>query len=188
MRTLFVLVSTLVLITIINAQLPDQNILQNPCVSKSTCRECIETKSCAWCMQPTDDYGDKPRCFQPSLTSLTQTCPEEYTWNPDNEQRIVINRQLTRAGSSASASGGGGYVSGGTYEEGSYGSSSWQGSYNEEHGAREAGSASGYARGQITQIAPQRIGLKLRISKLKDFNTILPSKSAFRRLFRAKSI
>lgn len=165
LRTFLVLISTLTFITIANAQLPDQNILQNPCVSKSTCRECIQTKSCAWCMQPSDDYGDKPRCFQPSLTTLTQTCPEEYTWNPDNEQRIVINRNLTRAGSMSSA-GGGGYESGGTYEEGGYGSSSYQGNYYEEHGSRASGSAAGYGRGQITQIAPQRIALKLRISKL----------------------
>lgn len=162
LRTLLLIISTFSLITLASAQLPDQNILQNPCVSKSTCRECIQTKSCAWCLA--EDYGDKPRCFQPSLTSLTQACPEEFTWNPDNEQRIVISRELTRAGA-ISGSSGGGYESGGTYEEGGYGSSSWQGSYHEEHGSSASGSAAGFGHAKITQIAPQRIGLKLRISK-----------------------
>lgn len=141
----------------------DQNILQNPCVSKSSCRECIQTKSCAWCLQASDEYGDKPRCFQPALSSFNQ-CPEEFTWNPDNEQRIVIQRALTRAGSSASG-GGGGFVSGATYEEGSYGSSSASGQWHEEHGASWGMHGSGQESHQITQISPQRIGLKLRISE-----------------------
>uniref|UniRef100_U5EVW7 Integrin beta n=1 Tax=Corethrella appendiculata TaxID=1370023 RepID=U5EVW7_9DIPT len=139
--------------------------IQNPCVSKTTCKECIQTKSCAWCMQP--DFGDRPRCFQPSLTQLHGSCPEEYTWNPDNEQTLVINRELSRAGSKA---GGGQFVSGGSVSmSGSSSSSSSShhqssgGSYFEESGSSNFGQ-------DTVQISPQRVGLKLRINEKHRLN------------------
>ena len=40
---------------------------QNPCVSKQTCSECLQTPSCAWCSQPqysASDGSPLPRCNQ----------------------------------------------------------------------------------------------------------------------------
>jgi Integrin plexin domain len=34
---------------------PEKLVVQNPCVSKQTCGECIQTPSCAWCSQPVKD-------------------------------------------------------------------------------------------------------------------------------------
>ena len=34
------------------AQVPQRFTAQNPCTSKSTCQECIQTPSCAWCYDP----------------------------------------------------------------------------------------------------------------------------------------
>lgn len=160
-----------------------EKLTQNPCSSKTKCSDCIQTKSCAWCMAP--DYGDRPRCFQPSLSPFTGGCPEEWTWNPDHEQRIILKQELTRA-RGASIEGGGASVSGASIS----GSSSSQSSYR-AHGeqssgsfssSRQSGSSSsragfggayshgesaefGQFSGKIVQIYPQRVGLKLRISE-----------------------
>ena len=40
---------------------------QNPCVSKQSCSECMQTPTCAWCMQPdylSADGSPLPRCNQ----------------------------------------------------------------------------------------------------------------------------
>ena len=40
---------------------------QNPCVSKQTCSECLQTPTCAWCSQPgyaASDGSPLPRCNQ----------------------------------------------------------------------------------------------------------------------------
>ena len=34
-------------------------ILQNPCVSKQTCSECLQTPTCAWCMKEVSDHTFK---------------------------------------------------------------------------------------------------------------------------------
>ncbi|XP_037919074.1 integrin beta-PS isoform X1 [Hermetia illucens] len=137
-------------------------LLQNPCVTKTTCRDCIQTPSCAWCMDP--DFGDKPRCFDPSY--FTSTCPEAFTWNPDNEQSIYMNRLLSRAGAK---SGGGQWESGSSYEYSASGSSSFSSSSRGAHGSAASGAAAGAGAasgsGSIVQIAPQRVGLKLRINE-----------------------
>lgn len=134
---------------------------QNPCVTKKTCRDCIQTKSCAWCLEP--EVGDRPRCFQPSLTSITGGCPEQYTWNPDHEEHILIREELTRAGKSAA----GGSVSGAHISSSGSSSSSSSSSSSAHFGSSSRGSASGSrsSSGKITQIYPQRVGLKLRISE-----------------------
>lgn len=130
---------------------------QNACVSKTTCRECIRTQNCAWCMQP--DFGDKPRCFQPDLKS--SVCPEEFILNPDNEQKFVLNEELTR-----SKVVGGGVSSSGSFMEGSSSSSgSMSGSSSSMSGSSGSMSGSGSASGSIVQISPQRVNLKLRISE-----------------------
>lgn len=135
---------------------------QNPCVSKTTCRDCIQTKSCAWCLEP--DFGDRPRCFQPSLASITGSCPEQFTWNPDHEEQILIREKLTRAGSVV----GGEQISGMHYSESGSSSSSGSQSSSGSYGSSSQGSAQGASSssGKIVQIYPQRVGLKLRISKL----------------------
>lgn len=141
-------------------------LVQNPCVNKRTCHECIQTQSCAWCMQP--DHGDKPRCFQHSYSNI---CPEEYIWNPDTEQKFVLNRELTRA---ESIGGGfGGQMSyGSSYMSNSSYSSSMKSAYSSSYSA--SSSSRGYAGAssrEIVQISPQRVGLKLRISMyLKKLN------------------
>lgn len=164
----------------VESQFPEK-LTQNPCVSKTTCHDCIQTKNCAWCMQP--DFGDKPRCFQPSLTAFTGGCPEEYTWNPDYEFSMYEHEQLTRA-KGAAAIGGGSAASGGSISASSSSGSSYSehneasgGSYSHYGssggGSRYSGSSSSFgsssASGKIVQIYPQRVGLKLRISKLLDF-------------------
>ncbi|KAI9588865.1 integrin beta-PS isoform X2 [Glossina fuscipes] len=141
-------------------------LIQNPCVNKGNCHECIQTQSCAWCMRP--DHGDKPRCFQHSYSNI---CPEEYIWNPDTEQKFIINRELTRAGQMSSF--GGGQMSyGGSYYANSSYSSSASGSYSGSYGA--AGSAGAYgsasSSGEIVQISPQRVGLKLRINQVHSLH------------------
>lgn len=153
-----------VLVPSTNGQFSDKlSAAQNPCVSKSTCRDCIQTKSCAWCLEP--DFGDRPRCFQPSLASITGSCPEQYTWNPDHEEQIVIKEELTRAGKSA---GGGVHASGSAYSASSSSSSSSSYSGSTVFGGSSRGSSHGSASssGKIVQVYPQRVGLKLRISKL----------------------
>lgn len=149
--------------------------LQNPCAIKTTCRECIQTSGCAWCLNP--DFGDKTRCFHPSSTSLSTGCGEQYTWNPDNEQRVVIGQQLTRTGGAVSSAGGG-------YASGAYGSSSFSSSSSKKEtfssssgfsasgayggsGSSQGSSSGSYGESasRITQIYPQRVSLKLRASK-----------------------
>lgn len=166
-RTLLITLLPL-LIGLATSQLLDPNALQNPCISRNTCRECIQTKGCAWCLQPPSEQNsnEQPRCFQPSLSDRDR-CPEEFTWNPDNEVRVELERALSR--SSAAGISGGGYEQGAYYEEGFSGSSSFHGSHHEEHGASGSYGASGH--GHIVQISPQRMNLKLRISmSLKKFN------------------
>lgn len=145
------------------------------CASKLTCRDCIQTKSCSWCLQP--DYGDKPRCFQPSHDKSINNCAEEYTWDPDNEQRLVIAEELTRGGIAQSS--GGQSIAGGSYEasssKGSYSSSgssfesySKQKQSSASHSHKQTGVHTSYgsytSSGRIIQIYPQRVNLKLRIS------------------------
>lgn len=134
-------------------------------------------------MQP--DFGDKPRCFQPSLTAFNGGCPEEYTWNPDYEFSMFESEQLTRAKGTASI-GGGSIVSGGSISETASSGSSYSehneasgGSYSHYGssggGSRYSGAGSSFgsssasSAGKIIQIYPQRVGLKLRISKCLSF-------------------
>ncbi|XP_055388340.1 integrin beta-PS isoform X2 [Condylostylus longicornis] len=128
----------------------------NPCISKSSCRECIRTKSCAWCMK--EDFGDSPRCFEPSVPSYRQ-CPEEFIVNPDNEEKILFGRNLTRAKKMITAQSDEGYFSGAGYQESySYSSSSGSSSYGQN-------SYSYSQTRRIVQISPQRVSLKMRVNE-----------------------
>ena len=172
-------ICAIVLLVITNnlAQSASYESAPSSCASKLTCHECIQTKSCSWCLQP--DYGDKPRCFQPSHDKSINNCAEEYTWDPDNEQRLVIFEELTRGGGSIGQSGGGQSMAG-SYEasssKGNYHSSgSTYESYNRQtqtsssHSSRKSGMHTSYGShsesGRIVQIYPQRVNLKLRISR-----------------------
>lgn len=162
-------------ITLNVAQSASYESTPSSCASKLTCHECIQAKSCSWCLQP--DYGDKPRCFQPSHDKSINNCAEEYTWDPDNEQRLVIAEELTRGG--ISQSGGGQSIAGGSYEASSskgshHSSGSTYESYNRQtqtsatHSHKQSGMHTSYGShsesGRIVQIYPQRVNLKLRIS------------------------
>lgn len=131
-------------------------------------------------MQP--DFGDRPRCFQPSLNSFNGVCPEEWTHNPDSEFAMYEQEQLTRVKEAAS-SGGGQIVSGATIQQSSSLDSSYHAQEEESGGSfshfsghssggsRYSGSGSSFgsssASGKIVQIYPQRVGLKLKISKFE---------------------
>ncbi|XP_023167612.1 integrin beta-PS isoform X1 [Drosophila hydei] len=171
------------------AQQSPAKLEQNPCVNKVTCHECIQTQNCGWCMKP--DYGDRPRCFL--HTPKAEICPEEYIWNPDTSERILINKDLTLA-SGGAAWAGGQYVSGAGYESSAHGQSSSSGSYSASSSSSSygssssSGSSSGYsaasssggygaatasgaaAAGEIVQIKPQRVSLKLRINEVHNLD------------------
>merc|ERR1719458_373541 len=82
--------------------------IQNPCVSKQTCSECLQTPTCAWCMK--EDYtsvdgSPLPRCNQEEFytygdvkgggySSARNRCPASHVINPDNVFRILENREL----------------------------------------------------------------------------------------------
>lgn len=80
---------------IIRSQLSDELNEENSCDRKVTCSECIQTKNCAWCMAPS--MGGNARCHDPSMDS--RYCEEEHFWHPDNEQRVLSMRELSRPGS-----------------------------------------------------------------------------------------
>ncbi|XP_055305267.1 integrin beta-PS isoform X2 [Sitodiplosis mosellana] len=159
-----------------------EKLIQNPCVSKTNCHECIQAKSCAWCMHP--DFGDKPRCFQPSLSPLTGGCPEEYTYDPDNIEILNETRQLTRGGSAAAISGGSGQSIAGGYSSSSQSESYNRKDYSQESWDRQTQQSANYnskksghhveygsfEEGKIVQIYPQRVSLKLRINQEHRLN------------------
>ncbi|KAL7744462.1 hypothetical protein ACLKA6_001839 [Drosophila palustris] len=162
---------------------------QNPCMNKFTCHECIQTQNCGWCMKP--DYGDRPRCFL--HTPKPEVCPESFIWNPDTSERILINKDLTLASGGAAWAAGGQFISGGSYESSAHQQSSASGSYgasgsSSSYGSSSSsGSSSGFssssgsqsasgsaamaaAAGEIVQIKPQRVSLKLRINEVHNLN------------------
>lgn len=119
-----------------------QAYTQSSCASKETCSACIQTPNCAWCAQ--EEFGDRPRCFQPDLKPAT-SCDEAYVVDPGNEMALLSNNALTRGG--------------GMYEE----------SHQSEHSSSSSGSSSrgssASGSGGVTQISPQHVSVKLRVSK-----------------------
>lgn len=154
-----------------------EKLIQNPCVSKQTCHDCIQAKSCAWCLQP--DFGDKPRCFQPSLSPLSGGCPEEYTYNPDNVEILAVKKELTRGGSATAR--GSGRSSASEFWSSSHNESYSRNDYSQEsldtqrqqsvsqsgkNSRKNVNYGSYTESGNIVQIYPQRVQLKLRISTI----------------------
>ncbi|XP_050304275.1 integrin beta-PS isoform X1 [Anthonomus grandis grandis] len=152
--------SKCILLTILSvstalAQVPQRFTAQNPCSSKGTCQDCIQTPSCAWCYDP--EFKGTARCFQPSfpLTVKEEQCKEEYIHNPDNIMSVISNVKLTRTHSKANE---GGFHWGTGFE-----GSTNQSSKTEYHGSSTyAYTEGGGHGGGIVQVGPQRINLKLR--------------------------
>lgn len=51
---------SLLFVSAVFGQIPQRFTAQNPCTSKGTCQECIQTPSCAWCYDPVS-------CFFPAF-------------------------------------------------------------------------------------------------------------------------
>ncbi|XP_014224421.1 integrin beta-PS-like isoform X1 [Trichogramma pretiosum] len=127
----------------------------NFCISKQSCHECIQTPSCAWCSLP--DFDDK-RCFLPHInTRISEICPENYTFNPDNEYIKIRHKDLWKGSYSID----GGSESGFFIEEG--GHESYNGKFNVQGGGKS------YFGGkqEAVQLYPQEINLKLRINEVQ---------------------
>lgn len=80
------------------AQRAEQLLAPNPCLSKTTCSECIRTSSCTWCFAPEGPING-PRCFDPAVEGgVIAGCSEEYIFNPDSGQSIdpKFSRELSR--------------------------------------------------------------------------------------------
>lgn len=168
-RSKLILLALFVSLHLVAAAKPSTE--QNPCSGKATCSQCIQTKTCAWCLQPQANFEGRERCFQPSYDSLT-TCPEEFTYNPDSQLTETINKELTRrkrldAGAgyeddSAAAAAGYQQSSASNY---SYSSSSYRSSSGSSSSSSSSNSMSWRSEGEIVQIKPQRVNLRLRISE-----------------------
>lgn len=136
-------------------------LMQNPCISKTTCSSCIQSQGCGWCMDA--DFETKPRCFSPNIyKDPHEHCKDIYY--PANYFLALIHENLT---STTSRGQSGGYEAGVSIEAESSGSSLFNeqgaGSSGGGGGAAGAGGSSGGAK--IVQIYPQKVHLKLRTSK-----------------------
>ena len=129
---------------------PERLTGMNPCISKQTCHECIQTPHCAWCAAP--KFPEK-RCFLPNInTKIFATCPPEYTLNPDNVFSMLRHRNLTKGGYAAGGGGaGGGYDS----IEGSYSNFS-SSSSSSSHFHKESSSSGGSRRQEAVQMWHKR--------------------------------
>lgn len=135
----------------------------NPCLGKLSCHDCIQTKGCAFCSEE-GDFSDRSRCFKPELhTTNERKCHENYTINPDTEIKIEINNELTRHHISSGSSGT--YISGGGIETGGSSYSSSFGGYSESSYGSSYNKHMKSSQGQVVQVSPQKMNLKLRISK-----------------------
>ena len=81
---------------------------QNPCVSKQSCSECMQTPTCAWCMQPdylSADGSPLPRCNQEEFfmsankRESRSQCEARYVVNPMNMFTILENVELRKSSS-----------------------------------------------------------------------------------------
>ncbi|XP_016984772.1 integrin beta-PS isoform X1 [Drosophila rhopaloa] len=132
---------------------------QPTCSGKDKCSTCIQTESCAWCMQP--GFKGQSRCFQRG----SNLCPDEFISDPRSEAQILLNKNLTLAstGSAAGGAGGGAQISGGSsssYQASSSSSSSSSSFYGSQYSAGMSSSS-----GEIVQIMPQSVSLKLRVNE-----------------------
>lgn len=52
--TMHALLLFILLVPLVQAQGEKKHISQDPCAPKTTCHECIQTPTCAWCSEPWD--------------------------------------------------------------------------------------------------------------------------------------
>ena len=78
-------------------EVQSQNITTHTdmCNTKMSCRDCIQTKNCAWCLQT--NYDNRPRCFNQGKFMCTDV------WNPKNEGTITEDLPLTQKKTSKSS-------------------------------------------------------------------------------------
>ncbi|KAI8035233.1 integrin beta-PS isoform X2 [Drosophila gunungcola] len=143
------------------------NSNQPACGGKDKCSSCIQTESCAWCMQP--GFKGQSRCFQAN----SNQCPEEFVYNPRTDVQILLNKNLTlastgyAAGGGAAGYGGGAQISGGSssfYQESSSSSSSSSSSMSGSYGSQYSAGMSA-SSADIVQIMPQSVKLQLRVNE-----------------------
>ena len=159
---LLCLISCLNFVPLVHLTSPqaEKLILQNTCVSKTTCHDCIQTPTCAWCYQP-DFSADRKRCFQPSsLTTLNPICPDQYTWNPFSEKKVILQRELSRAQTAIASGHGAEY-----WRLTESNRSSKSKSYQSKSSYKGTSSSRQHYQSDIVQVSPQRLQLKLRASK-----------------------
>jgi len=78
-------------------------LIQNPCVSKETCSKCLQTPTCAWCMQPvynSTDGSPLPRCNQEEFYTASSSraqCESRFIVNPQNEYMILQNEEYRQS-------------------------------------------------------------------------------------------
>ena len=112
------------------------------------------------------NFGDTKRCFQPNINiNVHMQCDEAFVVNPDNVFTLVEARELKKASRSGYEGGGGGGGYEAAYEE-SHSHSSSSSSFSSSSSSSSSGSyGSSYYQHEAVQISPQRVALKLRISK-----------------------
>nr|XP_016942202.1 integrin beta-PS isoform X1 [Drosophila suzukii]XP_036675853.1 integrin beta-PS isoform X1 [Drosophila suzukii]XP_036675854.1 integrin beta-PS isoform X1 [Drosophila suzukii] len=126
------------------------------CASKLKCNTCIQVEGCVWCMQP--DFKGQSRCYHNS----SQLCPEAFLYNPESTVTILMDEQLTAAGSAAS---GYHYESSMSGSSSSSSSSSFSQSSQSSYSSSGSQHASGSSSSRIVQIQPQSLSLKLRVNE-----------------------
>lgn len=122
------------------------------CPGKTTCSQCIQTTNCRWCTMPNFTH---PRCHG----QIEKYCPEEYTVDPSNTFQLVQGRELTKPSRRV--------LEGQSERESYYSSSHYQSSSSSSSSSsfQQSSYESESAAGSIVQISPQRVSLKLRLSK-----------------------
>jgi hypothetical protein len=76
--TMLILFLLVLIVSLVGAQGEKKHISQDPCAPKTTCHECIQTPTCAWCSEPwdmTDRVSERvPRSFVLQLYISTYQC------------------------------------------------------------------------------------------------------------------
>lgn len=80
---------------VISAQVNESTVI-DPCTSRATCRECMQTRTCVWCAEP--NRGPS-RCYEPSLSFNNQNCDPDYVLNQKTKEYRDFPgiQELTRA-------------------------------------------------------------------------------------------
>lgn len=75
-----------------NFEQVDRLMEPNQCATKTTCGECIRTKSCSWCMKP--DNFSHSRCD--TMFNLQEhDCPHQYLYSPTPAFYLIEDEELS---------------------------------------------------------------------------------------------